>query len=97
MVGVGEGEDGERFGSAAGAEEAPALVARAAFSAFAKTILLEESITDPIFRQTKEQKLRPTQLYKSTKHADERNLRATRDEPPYQNRWTGSVRCTRTL
>ena len=62
VVGVGEGEDSGRFGSAAGAEEAPALVARAAFGAFAKTILLEESITDPTFRQTKEQKLRPMQL-----------------------------------
>jgi len=53
VVGVGEGEGNERFGSAAGAVEAPALVARAAFSALAKTILLDESITDPTFRQTK--------------------------------------------
>ena len=64
VVGVGEGEDNGRFRSAAGAVEAPALVARAAFSTFAKTILLEESITDPTFRQTKEHKLRPHQ----TKH-----------------------------
>ena len=49
MVGVGKGNVNERFGSAAGAEEAPALVARVAFSAFAKTILLEASITDPTF------------------------------------------------
>jgi len=75
VVGVGEGEDSGRLGSAAGAEEAPALVARAAFSAFAKTILLEESITDPTFRPTKEQKLRPMQLYKSTEHADKRNIK----------------------
>jgi len=53
VVGVGKGKGSERFGSAAGAEEAPTLVARAAFSAFAKTILLEASITDPTFRQTK--------------------------------------------
>ena len=64
VVGVGEGEDKGRFGSAEGAVEAPALVARAAFSALAKTILLDESITDPTFRQTKEQKLKPHQ----TKH-----------------------------
>ena len=51
--GVGRGKVSERLGSAAGAEKAPALVARAAFSAFAKTILLEASITDPTFRQTK--------------------------------------------
>ena len=56
---MGEGEDNGRFGSAEGAVEAPALVARAAFSAFANTILLEESITDPSFRQTREQKLKP--------------------------------------
>jgi len=62
VVGVGEGEDNGRLGSATGAVEAPALVARAAFSAFAKTILLEESITDPTFRQTKEQKLKPHQI-----------------------------------
>jgi len=61
VVGVGEGEDNGSFESAAGMVEAPALVARAAFSAFAKTILLEESITDPTFRQTKEQKLKPCQ------------------------------------
>ena len=53
VVGGGKGKVNERFGSAAGAEEAPALAARAAFNAFAKTILLEASITDPIFRQTK--------------------------------------------
>jgi len=64
VVGVGEGEDNRRFGSAAGAVEAPTLEARAAFSALAKTILLEESITDPAFRKTKEQELQPHQ----TKH-----------------------------
>ena len=53
VVGVGAGKVSERFGSAVGAEEAPALVARAALSAFAKTILLEASITDPRLRQTK--------------------------------------------
>ena len=42
MVGVGKGKVNERFGSAAGAEEAPTLVARAACSAFAKTILDED-------------------------------------------------------
>jgi len=84
VVGVGEGEDSGRFGLAAGAEEAPALVARAAFSAVAKTILLEESITDPTFRQTKQQKLRPIQLYKSTKHADKRNIKTLCNEG---NRW----------
>ena len=60
-VGVGEGEDNGMFGSAAGAVEGPALVARAAFSALTKTILLDESITDPAFRQTKEQRLKPRQ------------------------------------
>ena len=50
VVGGGKGRVGEGFGSAAGAEEAPALAARAAFIAFAKTILLEASITDPTFR-----------------------------------------------
>jgi len=80
VVGVGEGEDSGRLGSAARAEEAPALVARAAFSAFAKTILLEESIIDPTFRQTKEQKLRPMQLYKSTKHADKQNIKTLSNE-----------------
>ena len=84
VVGVGEGEDSGRLGSITGAEEAPALVARAAFSVFAKTILLEESITDPTFRQTKEQKLRPMQLYKSTKHADKRNIKTLSNEG---NRW----------
>ena len=54
VFGVGEGEDDVRVGSAAGVLEAPALAARAAFSAFAKTILVEESITDPTSRQTKE-------------------------------------------
>ena len=53
VVGVGEGKVSERFGSAAGVEDAPALVARASFSAFVKTIILEVSITDPTFRQTK--------------------------------------------
>jgi len=71
VVGGGKGKVDERFGSAAGAEEAPALAARAAFSAFAKTILLEASITDPTFRQTEQQKLRLKQLYKSTTRADE--------------------------
>ena len=44
VVGGGKGWVNEGFGSAAGAEEAPALAARAAFIAFAKTILLEASI-----------------------------------------------------
>ena len=52
VVGGGKGKVNEGFGSAAGAEEEPALAARAAFIAFAKTILLEASITDPTFRQT---------------------------------------------
>ena len=64
VVGVGEGEDNGRFGSAAGVVEAPALEARAAFNAFAKIILLDESITDPTSRQTKEEKSKPHQ----TKH-----------------------------
>jgi len=59
VVGVGEGEDNGRFGSAVGVVEA-----RAAFSALAKTVLLDESITDPAFRQTKERELKPHQ----TKH-----------------------------
>jgi len=50
VVGGGKGRVGEGFGSATGAEEVPALAARAAFIAFAKTILLEASITDPKFR-----------------------------------------------
>jgi len=50
VVGGGKGSVNEGFGTAAGAEEAPALAARAAFIAFAKTILLEASITDPTFR-----------------------------------------------
>ena len=70
VVGVGEGEDNGRLGSAARAVEAPALVARAAFSAFAKTILLEESITDPASKQTKQQKLGPKQLCKITIHME---------------------------
>jgi len=61
VVGVGEGEDNGRFGSAIGVVEAPALGARAAFSALARTILLDESITDPALRQFKEQKLKPHQ------------------------------------
>ena len=52
VVGGGKGKVNEGFESASGAEEAPALAARAAFIAFAKTILLEASITDPTFRQT---------------------------------------------
>jgi len=64
VVGVGEGEHNGRFGSAVGVVEAPGLEARAAFSALAKTILLDESITDLAFRQTKEQELKPHQ----TKH-----------------------------
>ena len=64
MVGVDEGKDNGRSGSAVGMAEASALEARAAFTALAKTILLEESITDPTLRQTKEQKLKPHQ----TKH-----------------------------
>ena len=64
VVGVGEGEDNGRFGSAVGVVEAPALEARVAFSALAKTILLDESIIDPAFKQTKEQELKPHQ----TKH-----------------------------
>jgi len=50
VVGGGKGRVNEEFGPAAGAEEAPALAARATFIAFAKTILLEASITDPTFR-----------------------------------------------
>ena len=50
VVGVGEGEDNGRFGSTVGVVEVPALEARAAFSALAKTIVLDESITDPAFR-----------------------------------------------
>ena len=42
VVGGGKGKVNEGFGAA-----------RAAFIAFAKTILLEASITDPTFRQTK--------------------------------------------
>jgi len=61
VVGVVEGKDNGWFGSAVGVVEAPALEARAAFSALAKTILLDESITDPAFRQTKEQRLKPRQ------------------------------------
>ena len=73
MVGVGEGEDNRRFGSVVGTVEAPALAVRASFSAFAKTILLEESITDPTSRQ-KEQRLEPHQIKHkaSVKHANHR-------------------------
>jgi len=71
VVGGGKGKVIEGFGSAPGAEEAPTLAARAAFIAFAKTILLEASITDPTFRQTKKQKLRLKQLYQIHKRADE--------------------------
>jgi len=53
VVGVGEGEDNGKLGSVVGVVEAPALGARAAFNALVKTILLDESITDPAFRQTK--------------------------------------------
>jgi len=49
-VGGGGGRVDGGFGSAAGAKEAPALAARAAFTAFASIILLEASITDPTFR-----------------------------------------------
>ena len=59
-VGVGKGEDSGRFGSAVGVVEAPALGAQA-FNAFARTILLDESITDLAFRETKEQRLKPHQ------------------------------------
>ena len=65
VVGVGEGNDSGRFGSAVGVVEAPALGARA-FNAFARTILLDESITDPAFSQTKEQKLKPHQAKHKT-------------------------------
>ena len=50
VVGGGKGRVDGGFGSATWAEEAPALAARAAFIAFARTILLEASITDPTFR-----------------------------------------------
>jgi len=60
VVGVGEGKDSGRFGSAVGVVVVPALGVRA-FNAFARTILLDESITDPAFRQIKEQKLKPHQ------------------------------------
>ena len=73
-VGVGDGKDNGRLGLVVGAVEAPALAARAAFSAFAKTILLEESITDPTSRQTKEQRLKPHQTKHKAlvKHANHR-------------------------
>ena len=70
MVGGGRGRVDGGFGSAAGAEEAPALAARASFIAFASIILLEAPITDPTSKQTKQQKLGPKQLYKITKRID---------------------------
>ena len=60
VVGVGEGKDSGRFGSAVGVVEAPALGARA-FNAFARTILLDESIIDPAFNQRTEGKATPSQ------------------------------------
>ena len=52
----GGGKDEPSGGSVVGTEGAwgaSALAARAAFIAFAKTILLEASITDPVFRQAR--------------------------------------------
>ena len=57
---------GGRIGLAAGLEEAPALAARASFSAFANIILLETPITDPTPRQTKQQGLVLKQLREFT-------------------------------
>ncbi|XP_068497694.1 uncharacterized protein [Phaseolus vulgaris] len=63
--GGGVGADG-RIGLAVGLEEAPALAARASFSAFANIILLETPITDPTPRQTKQQGLVLKQLREFT-------------------------------
>ena len=57
---------GGRIGLAAGLEEAPALAARASFSAFANIILLETPIINPTPRQTKQQGLVLKQLCKFT-------------------------------
>ena len=57
---------GGRIGLAVGLEEAPALPARASFSAFANIILLETPITDPTTRQTKQQGLVLKQLCEFT-------------------------------
>jgi len=70
VIGGGGDRVGGRIGSAAGAEEAPALAARASFIAFASIILLEASITDPASKQTRQQKLGPKQLYKITKRIE---------------------------
>ena len=53
MIGGGGDRAGGGTGSAAGVEEAPALVARASFIAFASIILLEASITDPTSQTAK--------------------------------------------
>jgi len=45
VVGVGEADEGRRFGSALGVLEAPAFMARA-FKALARVTRLAESITD---------------------------------------------------
>ena len=62
VTGGGGDRTGGRTGLAAGLEEAPALAARASFSAFANIILLEAPITDPTSRQTKQQGLVLKQL-----------------------------------
>ena len=70
MIGGGGDRVGGGTGLAAGAEEAPALAARASFIAFASIILLEAPITDPTSKQTKQQRLGPKQLCKITIHME---------------------------
>ena len=70
--GGGDGAGG-RAGLAAGLEEAPALAARASFSAFANIILLEVPITDPTSRQAKQQGLALERLCGFTIQEEMRN------------------------
>jgi len=70
VIGGGGDRVGGGIGTAAGAEEALALAARASFIAFASIILLEASITDPTPKQTKQQKLGPNQLCTITKRIE---------------------------
>ena len=72
MGGGGDGAGG-RTGLAAGLEEAPALAARASFSAFANIILLEVPITDPTSRQAKQQGLALERLCGFTIQEEMRN------------------------
>ena len=70
VTGSGGDGTGGRIGLAAGLEEAPALAARASFSAFANIILLETPITDPTSRQANQQVLALEQLCEFTMHEE---------------------------